>query len=84
MMQEQHTWFNFIQQRDVAISALIVGLGDVCNYVKILDMRYLLVQRRKLMEVGGKETECMNFGCDVSRYMVGHTVSDGKEGPNLL
>lgn len=70
------TWFDLIQQRDIAVAALRVRVRNVRDNVEVLDVFDLLVERSQLVEMGREHAECMNLGRDVP---VCATLSDGSK-----
>ncbi len=61
-----HTRLDFVQQSDISFLLEGIRRRDVRNDVQVLDMRNLLVKSSKLVEMRCKETECMDFGGNVS------------------
>lgn len=61
------TWLNLVEKRDVAVVLRPSPTrGNMRDYVQVLDMRQLMVERRKLMEVRRKEAESADLRSDVS------------------
>lgn len=70
------TRFDLVQQRDIAIAALRVRVGNVRDNVKVLNMFDLLVECGQLVEVGREHAECVYLGRDVP---VCATLLDGSK-----
>jgi hypothetical protein len=55
------TWLNLVQQSDVPLLAESIGRQNMSDNVQVLDVRDLLVQSRKFVEMSRKQAERIDF-----------------------
>lgn len=70
------TRFDLVQQRDIAVAALRIRVGDVGDDVQVLDVLDLLIERGQLVEMRREHAERVDLGRDVP---VCATLSDGSK-----
>ena len=59
------TRFHLVEQRDVAITFVLVRFRHVRDHMEVLHMLDLLVERGELVEVSREHAERVDLGCDM-------------------